>query len=165
MVNNEPSAIGVFDDLNEAERSIEELRQAGFRSDEIGIIGHVGMEQQSIPTPLDMKAPEWNATHGVVSGGICGALIGILVMAIIPGLGWLSGAGRWFEILGGAVLGAAAGGVLFAIGSFMFSGPRGRYFEHELEKGRFIVTVKTPHRREEAVSVLRRHGHAEKNPS
>jgi hypothetical protein len=138
-----------------AERTIEELRRAGFPEDEIGIIGHVGPEE-TVPTPREMHHPEENALTGFLRGGIMGGAIGALVIVAIPGMSEVTGLGRWFEILGGAVLGAVAGGVLIAFASFLFARATTRYFAEELEKGRFIVTVKNPQRKEEALSVLRR---------
>jgi hypothetical protein len=162
---NEPSAVGVFDNLEKAERTIDELRRVGFSADEIGIIGHVG-EEQSVPKPLQMQAPEDNAINGLIEGSILGAIIGTFVILVIPGLGEVSGLGRWFEFIGGAALGAVAGGVLIAFGSLVFSRPRTRFFVSELEKGHFIVTVKNPQRKSEAVEVLRRQGaSADRNAS
>src|SRR6266542_2096111 len=110
MTTQEHLSVGVFDNLDTAERSIGELRAHGFRSDEIGIIGHVEGEQKPVSAPLDMKMPERNAMEGMWSGGLMGAVIGVLVVLVIPGLAAVAGAGRWFEVLGGAVLGAAVGG-------------------------------------------------------
>ena len=153
---NEPSAIGVYDDLDKAEHAINELRRAGFMSDDIGIIGHVADE--NVPTPATMHAPEENAINALARGGTMGAVVGVFVILVIPGLGEVSGLGRWFELAGGAALGFVTCGVLVAFSSFLFSGPRTRLYAAELEKGNFIVTVKNPARKEEAVSVLRRQG-------
>jgi len=156
MATHEPLSVGVFDDLEKAQRTLDELRRHGFQSNEIGIIGHVGEEQQPVSTPTDMKAPERNVMRGACAGAIFGALIGILTLLIIPGLGEVSGQGRWFEIVGGAILGAAVGAVFLALGGLFFSQPEGRFYERELEKGRFLVTVKNPDRHQEALIVLRR---------
>lgn len=158
MDTNEPTAVGVFDDLEKAERTIDELRHAGFQADEIGIIGHVGQQAETVPTPPAMHAPEENAINGIIRGGILGTLVGVLVSIVIPGMGEVTGTGRWFEIIGGAALGAAVGGVLIAFSSLLFTRPRTRFYAGELEKGRFIVTVKNPRRKEEAVLLLRRQG-------
>src|SRR5687767_7746418 len=99
----EPSAVGVFDDLEKAERTLDELRHAGFPSDELGIIGHVGSDQ-TVPTPPQMHPPEENAITGFLRGGMGGCIVGTLVIVIVPGLGDVSGTGRWFEIIGGAIL-------------------------------------------------------------
>lgn len=154
---NEPAAVGVYDNLEKAERTIDELRRAGFPSDEIGIIGHVGPEE-TVSTPRELQQPEENVIRGFVQGSILGAVTGLMVILVIPGLGEVSGFGRWFEFVGGAALGAVCGGVLIAFASFVFSRTLARFFAGELEKGNFIVTVKNPNRREEAMIVLRRLG-------
>src|SRR5262245_39052530 len=66
---NEPSAVCVFDDLDKAERSIDEFRRAGFQSEEIGIIGHVGQDSK-VPTPGDVNEPEANVIDGFVRGAV-----------------------------------------------------------------------------------------------
>ena len=151
---NGPQSVGIFDDLSSAERTIDELRQHGFAADEIGIIGHVGDQPQAVTTPPTMKAPERNVMRGAGTGGLFGACIGALVLLVIPGLGAVTGGGFWFEVLGGAVLGAAAGAVLLAFGSLLFSSAHSRLYKSELERGRFIVTVKNPQRHGEALAVL-----------
>jgi len=149
----QPVSVGVFDNLDQAERTIDHLRQHGFAADEIGIVGHVG-EEQSVSAPMTMKAPERNAMHGAWTGGLFGGIIGLLVMMVIPGLGAAAQAGWWFETLGGVVFGAAAGGALFAFGSLWFVRDRSRLYKTELEQGRFIVTVNNPDRQHEALAVL-----------
>src|SRR5438552_10374746 len=141
MTRDDPTTVGVYDDLAQAENTIDELRRAGFRQEEIGIIGHVGENQNTIPVPAGVKAPETTAISGFMTGALLGVLIGTLVIAVIPGLGQVSGAGRWFEILGGAILGAVAGGVLVAYGGLLLTRAKARFFRRESEKGRFIVTV------------------------
>lgn len=155
------SACAVYDDLGKAEHAIDELRQAGFREDEIGIIGHVS--DGTVPTPADVNAPEENAINALVKGSIVGAVIGAFVIVVVPGLGEVAGLGKWFDVLGGAIVGAAACGVMVAFSSFLLWQPRTRFFNEELEKGNFIVTVKNPARQEEAAAVLRHEGtHVEK---
>lgn len=156
MTTSEQLTVGVFDDLNRAEKTIDELRRHGFREDEIGIIGHMGHELDAVPTPLGMKAPEWNAVRGIYAGAIFGALIGLMVILAIPGLSQLSGMGYWFEVVGGVVLGSVIGAVFLAFGGLFFSRLIGSFYEAQLEKGRFLVTVKNPRRREEAVQLLQR---------
>ena len=157
MTTHPPSAVGIAEDLEQAEKAIEELRRTGFPPEEIGIVGHVG-EPEVFPAPPEGKPPEQNATLGMIAGGIWGAVIGVLVILVVPGLGEVSGMGGWFEIVAGAALGGAAGGTLCALGSLPFIQPRARFFRRQLEKGRFIVTVSNPQRRDEAVSVLRHQG-------
>src|SRR5437764_12931126 len=109
----EPSTIGVCDNLEQAEHVIEELRRAGFQQDEIGIIGHVYPDEK-VPTPREMHEPEENAISGFLRGGSVGAVVGAIVILVIPGIGAVAGQGAWFEVLGGAILGAVACGLMVA---------------------------------------------------
>jgi Heat induced stress protein YflT domain len=157
MENREPSAVAVFDDLEHAERGIHELQRAGFAPQEIGIIGHVNPDQHTVPTPPQVTHSEVHAMHGVVRGGIWGAVVGLIVIAIIPGLGDVSGLGHWFEVVAGGAFGAAVGGAVFAFGSLALTRPESRYLEGELRQGHFFVTVANPKRKDEASSLLRRY--------
>jgi hypothetical protein len=150
------SAIGVFDNLENAERTIAQLRQAGFSSEEIGIIGHV--DNQTVAKPPQVNAPEDNAINGFLRGGLGGAIVGVLVLLVIPGLGEVSGMGNVFEWIGGALLGAVAGGLFMALASFVFNRPRARFVATQVEQGNFVVTVNNPARKDEAVNVLKRQG-------
>lgn len=95
--------------------------------------------------------------HGISEGGLWGSIVGFVVIIAIPGLGAVSGAGRWFEVLGGIVLGAAVGGALFFLRSLTIAEPVARFYARELEMGHFIVTVNSP-RAKEAADVLQHHG-------
>lgn len=155
MATQHKHSVGVFASLDAAQRTVANLREHGFTADEIGIIGgHVQDESVPVPVPPQLRAPERNIPRAVAAGGVFGALIGALVLAVIPGLGWVTGSGRWFELLGGAILGAAVGGVLFALAGLGFSWPRSRLYERELQEGRFIVAVQSDRRQREALAVL-----------
>lgn len=150
---HDPSAVGVYNDLDTAEQKIEQLRRAGFSPEEVGIIGHVGLDE-TVPAPLQMHEPEDNAITGLIRGALIGAIAGAFVVWVIPGIGEVAGLGRWFDVLGGAILSAVICGVLVAFASFVFMRPRTRLYAAALEHGQFIVTVKNPARKEEAASVL-----------
>jgi len=153
-ITDEMATIGTFNDLSSAEQTINELRRAGFQADEISIIDHTTENPTQVPP--ETQAPEDNAINGFIRGAITGAISGIFVVLAIPGLAEVAGVGRWFEILGGAALGAVTSGVLVALSTFVFMRPRTRLIAQGAENGRFLVTLKNPGRKEEAVSILRR---------
>jgi hypothetical protein len=155
QANEKPVAVGVYKDLDSAEHTIETLRRSGFRAEEIGIAGHIDAKQPGT-TPTALTTPEEYATQGMVAGGVLGAVVAVVVLLAIPGLAVLSGLGFGFELLAGAALGAAAGGVLVAFGTQVFPKTRARFLRRELDKGRYIVTVSNPQRRDEAASLLQR---------
>lgn len=158
MANQESSTVGVFQELRQAERSVEELRRAGFTQDEIGIVGNVAPNDPALPSAASAQAPEYNVTEGVLAGGLAGSIVGLVVLLAIPGLAEVTGYGRWFEWLGGLLLGAAVGGVLFAFVSLFLSRRRAYFLRQQLDQGRYIVTVRNPQRQQEAANVLQKRG-------
>ena len=157
------STVGVFTQLREAERSVEDLKRAGFAQDEIGIVGNVSPDDAALPMAASAQAPEYNVTEGVLAGGLAGAIVGFVVLLAIPGLGEVSGFGRWFEWVGGLLVGGAVGGFLFAFVGLFLSRRRAYYLRQQLDKGRYIVTVRSPDRKQEAANVLRRRGYFVEN--
>ena len=108
--------------------------------------------------PSEVKPPEENVVQSLLFGSLLGAVIGGLVILVIPGIGWVSGAGTVFEVLGGVALGAAAGGMMAAFAGLILAQSRARRIATELHKGHVVVAVKTANRTHEAQTVLRRHG-------
>jgi len=49
MATKAPPPFGVLNELEQAEKAIDDLRQAGFPAEEIRRHRHVGTEQQTIP--------------------------------------------------------------------------------------------------------------------
>jgi len=145
--------MAVFDNLEKAESTVDKLRQAGIPQSQIGIVGHVN--DQLVPVSLAKMTPEETATNNVVKGGIFGGIIGILVAGVVPILSGVIGYGPGFEILGGAVLGAAVGGIILAFSTFAMTRRNSGFVANELTSGHVIVTVTTPDRNEEVNSLLR----------
>jgi hypothetical protein len=88
-------------------------------------------------------------------GGVMGAVIAAIVLVAMRYVSVASGLGFWFELIGGAALGAAVGGVFLALASSPLSWDKARWYQKDLEKGRFIVTVNNPQRRHEAEALLK----------
>jgi len=145
--------MAVFDNLEKAERTVDKLRRAGISQSQIGIVGHVN--DQLVPVSQAKMTPEEKATDNVLKGGIFGALIGLVVAGVVPILRGVIGYGPGFEILGGAVLGAAVGGILLAFGSFVLTRRNSGFVANELTSGHVIVTVTTPDRNDQVNTLLR----------
>src|SRR5258708_28902659 len=68
------TVIGVFEDHNHAEQAIHDLKQAGFRDDQVGfVVRHRGEEQT-----------ETREGRGVVAGGIISGLVGAASALLLP---------------------------------------------------------------------------------
>jgi len=163
MANQQRSTVvGVFHDHVQADRAVNELRKAGFREDQIGVVGrHEGATASS-----DASSHE-EGTHagtGAVTGALAGAglggLVGLGILAgMIPAIGPVIAGGTLAALLANAAGGAALGTLA---GSLMGAGvpeEEANYYNQEFEQGRTIVTVKTDGRNnEEASAILRNNG-------
>jgi hypothetical protein len=144
-------AVGVFRDAAQARQAIDELRRAGYSEDEIGFL-----------TRADTTEPE-NATEArvatdAVEGGVIGVTVGAVAALLIPGFGPAIAGGVLLATLGGAALGAAAGGLIGALTSMGVEKEEAQFYRRELEAGRTIVTVKAANGYDDAMAILRRNG-------
>ncbi len=110
--------VAVFNDINDANRAVEELVASGVSRDRVSVVANNATGEYSsyvnadgtTAAPVDddaVKAGQ-GAGFGAVSGGIIGALIGLGALAI-PGIGPIIAAGPIAAALTGGVIGAVAG--------------------------------------------------------
>ncbi len=149
----------VFDVPGQAETAIDELRHAGFRQDQIGILTPSGQVEEA-DTPIERTEEEaaHGAATGAIAGGAAGAAVGALAAALIPGIGPVLVGGMVTGLLLGGAAGAAAGsyaGPFIALG---FSKDEAHHYGKELKEGRTIVVVRAGDRMAEALSILHSHG-------
>jgi hypothetical protein len=142
--------IGVFSDARQADHFVAQLKQAGFRDDQIGVMAR-GRETRESPV-------EESALAGALTGGTLGALTGaVLTVGLIPGIGpILAGGGLMVGLLGGAAAGATVGGVLGALIGLGVPEDRARHYESEVHAGRTLVVVQPESRFGDALAILRR---------
>jgi hypothetical protein len=140
--------IGVFEGRPQADRFVNELRRAGFRNDQIGV-----MTQHEAP---HADQAEEGAVAGALTGGTLGAVAGALATGVVPGLGPVIAAGTLAAALGGAAAGATAGGLVGALIGMGVPEEEAHYYDGELRSGRTLVVVNGDERLAEAVLILRR---------
>ena len=157
-------AIGVFPDRAQAERAVEELHRAGFRSEEIGFVTRDGTHLVTDATSTEVRA-ESGAAAGAVTGGILGALLGGVAALSIPGLGPVLAAGLLAGVLGGSAAGAWGGGLLGALIGLALPEEEARYYQEEVQAGRALVMVQAGDRYVETVDILSRCGGTYLEPS
>jgi hypothetical protein len=141
----------VFDSRAEAERAIQELRQAGVDNNAISIIGRdegrVSETHGDGERVGDSDEPGSFIAKAAAGSGI-GALLGVAALAI-PGVGPLAAAGAIAEsAIGGAALtgtavGAAAGGVSDLLSKHGVSDEDSRYYSDRINDGGIFVSVDT----------------------
>lgn len=158
--------VGVFHDRAAARAAVNELRQAGFPEDQIGVAAR---EQTSVAeTDTAAAGSRWEegAVAGVATGAGVGALWALGIAAhVLPPLGPVILGGLLASVAASAVGGAAVGGVVGALVGLGVPEAEARYYESEFHAGRTLVTVRAPGRYEEARDVLRRHGGTEADPA
>jgi hypothetical protein len=144
-------AVGVVHEPAQARRVLEELRQAGYSDDEIGYLARAGAREPDSTTVASI-------TTSAAEGGLVGGLLGAAVALLIPGFGPAIAGGILATTLGGAALGAAAGGILDVLISLEFPEEEARHYQRELEAGRIVITVKSQSGYADALDILRRNG-------
>jgi len=150
-------AVGVFESEAEANQAVEQLKQAGFRNDQIGVAARNADGTAKKTTKGTAEAE--NAGTGLLAGAAAGAgiggLIGLGVLAgVVPVIGPAIAAGTLGVILSNAAGGAAVAGLAGALVGWGMSQEDATYYESEMKAGRYIVTVHADGRRDEAWSVL-----------
>jgi len=154
------TVVGVFEDRQQADRAVTELRQAGFSEGQIGVATrHSDASTDSSATSDDNSKWESGAITGVLAGAGLGGLVGLGVLAgVIPVLGPVIAGGTLATILANAAGGAALAGLAGALIGAGVPEDEANYYHGEFEAGRTIVTVHAGARVDEATAILRRHG-------
>jgi uncharacterized protein (TIGR02271 family) len=154
------TVVGVFEDRRQADTAIRELRQAGFREDQIGVAGRQAEGETPEATTAEPGTHwETGAVTGALAGAGLGGLVGLGIIAgIIPAIGPVIAGGTLAAILANVAGGAALGGLVGALVGAGIPEEEARYYQSELEAGRTLVTVKADGRYDEASSILHRHG-------
>jgi hypothetical protein len=139
------TVVGVFDGQNDAEKALNELKEAGFTPDQVSVVAKDTRETASMVERSDMGGAETTgigtgALMGGLFGGAAGWLIGIGALAI-PGIGPIVAAGALATTLGGAAVGAVAGGLIGALVGAGIPEDDARTYESHVKEGRILITA------------------------
>ncbi|ADL08587.1 general stress protein [Thermosediminibacter oceani] len=146
------TVIGVFENREQAEKAVNEMRESGFDTNEISIVAKG--EQRGNNGGMGMDTVADGTTTGGVLGGLAGLALGAGALAI-PGLGPIIAAGPIAGLLSGAATGGIAGGLI----DWGIPEERGRYYEEEVKRGKILAAVRTHEQKvEKAADVMRRNG-------
>jgi len=162
MTNQQRSTIvGVFPDHIQADRAVTELRNAGFREDQIGVAGR--HDDATIKSGVASDEEGSHAGTGAVAGALAGAglggLVGLGILAgMIPAVGPVIAGGTLAALLANAAGGAALGTLAGSLIGAGIPEEEANYYHQEFEQGRIIVTVKADGRNDEATAILRKNG-------
>jgi hypothetical protein len=151
--------VAAFNDRDQAEMALDELRQAGFEDSDIGfaIRGSDAVEGGMI-TDTEGTKDSRGALAGMASGAGLGAVLGAAAAMLVPGVGPVIASGVLTMALCGAIAVTAIGGIFGAMTGLGVSEEEARFYEQEFHSGKALVAVKTGARASDAAQILRRHG-------
>ena len=159
---------GLFTERADAERAINDLKDAGFRPEDVGVAMRDRDEQGALVEETGTRAAAGAGT-GALGGGILGGLVGWLVgigALAIPGIGPVLAGGALATAFGlaggtavaGAGIGAAAGGIVGALVGMGIPEEEAQHFESGFREGGVLLTVNAGQRALEAAAILERNG-------
>lgn len=134
------NVIAVYADHNKALEALNQLKESGFSSSEIGLLGKTDADD-----PLQSKSitsASKGMAIGVIGGPILGALTGLGVFAI-PGLGFLFGAGIFVGALAGLDFGLIGGGIISTLLLNSDNEELASIYEDYLHDGKTLLVVKS----------------------
>jgi len=149
--------VAVFQDDSKAQQAVRELKQAGFRDDQLGVVSH---DRNAVG---EKHTEGTHVTEGAVTGVAAGAGIGALwalgiAAGFMPVIGPVVAGGLLASVLASAAGGAAIAGIVGALVGLGIPEEEAQYYEGEFKAGRTIVTVKPEGRYDEAWAILSRYG-------
>lgn len=138
------TVVGIFERADSAIDALNGLREANFTPEQVSVVSRDTAAQAQLTTTSDLVADEERrgAVAGTFLGGLAGWLIGLSAFAL-PGVGPIVGAGIIGAALTGAGIGAAAGGLIGALGSQGIPDIEARNYEESLRQGHILLTVHT----------------------
>lgn len=140
--------VGIFEQPTQAKKTVDELRRAGYRDDEIDFLARDEM-------PETTEEKNVNVTTSAI-GGALGILVGAVGASFMPGLGQYLAFAIILTALGLAIVGTLIGNILGTLTQTGLS--VSRYYQREREKGRSIVLVKWPADYERIHKIMQRNG-------
>jgi heat induced stress protein YflT len=141
--NKNKSVIGLVSTEAEASRIVDELRRAGFSSDDVSALFPDKQGTRDFAHEKNTKAPE-GAVTGAGAGGVLGGGLGLLagIGAIaIPGLGPFIAAGPIMAALSGAAVGATVGGITGALIGLGIPELEAKRYESKVKDGNILLSV------------------------
>jgi hypothetical protein len=143
MDNKKTAVFGIYPSVLAAERAVDALVGAGFRSSEISVLLPDQRGTRDFAHEKDTKAPE-GTTTGVAAGGVIGGTLGVLAgigALAIPGLGPFIAAGPIMGGLAGLGVGGAVGGLIGALVGMGIPEYEAKRYEGRLKNGGVLLSV------------------------
>ncbi len=162
---------GVFREPEKADEVVNELKNSGFKNEEISVVVKEREEEKSATRSRGVEVAR-DASSGITTGGAIGGIAGLIIgiAAIsVPGIGALLAAGPLALALGlggigattlaGAITGAAAGGIIGGLVGLGIPQEKARVYEEAVKSGQVLLAVATTKENEDqAEKVFKKFG-------
>lgn len=156
-MSSKQTVIGVFESRQQAETSVNQLRQQGFTHEEISIVAKQNEDDNNRSGRHDAQYNDTIA-DGVAAGGTIGGIGGLMAAAgafAIPGFGPILALGPIAAALSGAVAGGVAGGLV----DFGIPAERSRAYEEQINRGKVLAVIHSESSKvSKAADILRQNG-------
>lgn len=143
MAGKNTAVFGIYPSISAAERTVNALVDAGFRSDDISVLAPDQNATRELAAEKNTKAPE-GTTTGAVTGGALGGTLGLLAgvgALAIPGLGPFIAAGPIMGALAGIGVGATTGGLIGALIGMGIPEYEAKRYEGRVKDGGVLLSV------------------------
>jgi hypothetical protein len=145
------TVVAVFHSHDKAAQAMAQLKDAGFSNDQISLIGKD--TDGKVKKEGDMAGT--GAATGAVVGAGAAALASLgMTFGVIPVIGPVLAVGPLAAALISAAGGAAAGGLVGGLVGMGIPEHEARYYEGEVQSGRYLITVNAGNRNDEAWAIL-----------
>ncbi|MGG3280569.1 YsnF/AvaK domain-containing protein [Paenibacillus solani] len=154
--------VGVFASEQDASNAIQDLKDLGYRADDISVVGKNKADIDTIHDETGTKAPEGIATGaatGGVLGGVAGLLAGLGALAI-PGIGPILAAGPIAATLTGAAVGAGTGGLVGGLVGLGIPEDEAKEYNSHVNSGNILVMMDADNNRDDQVYTVFRNHHS-----
>lgn len=153
------TTVGVFSTWDAAQRAVSDLKAAGYRDDQIGVVGKDDRGNVVKSGKADSNHAGEGAAIGAGVGAGAAALMSLgMAAGAIPVIGPVLAVGPLAAALISAAGGAVAGGVAGALVGWGIPEEDAKYYEGEVKAGRYLVTVDAGERGKDAWDIYTRHG-------
>jgi uncharacterized membrane protein len=127
----------------EAERTVIELRDAGFSGNRISVLLPDRRTDKDMGIEKHSKAPEGTAT-GAGAGALLGGTLGLIAglgAIVIPGVGPFIAAGPLMAALSGAAIGTSLGGITGGLIGLGIQEYEAKQYESKVKSGKVLLSV------------------------
>jgi len=139
--------IGIYNDHKDAIKAVKLLKGEDFPAKDISLLGKTHMNEAEEVKKIEKKigridednpAEEIPLAAGAILGPVLGVLTGVGVF-VIPGFGFLYGAGALIGAIGGLDLGLVSGGIITLLATLGIHKKHHLKFEEHLSKGKAML--------------------------